>query len=157
MSIEQKIEDLTTQVKALTAVLAATLAFQQSAAAPSEPADEAAKPTAAEKKAAAAEKKAAEKKAAAEKAAAEKAAAAEQAEAESDGLDDDDGLNDAGGEREYNLAEMKEVLLALKDKAGDKAAPLAVLAKFGYTGIPSVAEKDATAIGRAAQEALDKL
>ena len=52
---------------------------------------------------------------------------------------------------------MKEALIAVKDAAGDKAAALNILREFGYTGIPSVQEKDATKIAEAAIKALRDL
>ena len=161
MSIEQKIEALTAAIEANTA---AVLALTETRATVSlavdvkadektdEKTDTDAK--AAEKAAAAEKKKAAAKKAAAEKAAAEYAEYAA-AEKEDDGLDGDDGL-DAGG-KEYTLAEMKDALIAVKDAAGDKAAALNILREFGYTGIPSVQEKDATKIAEAAIKALREL
>ena len=163
MSIEQKIEALTAAIEANTAAMLALAEARKSGTPASQgtdvkdndvKAEKAEKADAkAEKADAKAEKaeKAAAKKAAAEKAAAEKAAA----EKEDDGLDGDDGL-DAGG-KEYTLAEMKDALIAVKDAAGDKAAALNILREFGYTGIPSVQEKDATKIAEAAIKALREL
>ena len=148
MSIEQKIEALTAAIEANTAailVLAETRATVAQAV--DVKADTDAK---AEKTADAEAEKAAAKKVAAKK------AAAEMAEKEDDdGLGGDDDL-DAGG-KEYTLAGMKEALIAVKDAAGDKSAALNILREFGYTGIPSVQEKDATKIAEAAIKALREL
>lgn len=169
MSIEQKIEALTAAVEALTAavvsaakapVVVNTVATVNAENADAPPAGQ----TAAQRKAAdkAKTKELADKvnKEAAENAARAKAEQKAREEAD-DGLGgeetDDDGLGGGDPEREYTIPQMKEVLFALKDKTGDKAAPLAVLARFGYTGVPSVQEKDASAIGRAAQIELDAL
>lgn len=160
MSIEQKIEALTAAIEANTTAILVLAETRTSGATVAqvivEKADTDAK---AEKTADAKAEKAAAKKVAAKKAAAEAAAekaAAEMAEKEDDGLGgEEDGL-DAGG-KEYTLAEMKEALIAVKDAAGDKSAALNILREFGYTGIPSVQEKDATKIAEAAIKALREL
>lgn len=158
MSIEQKIEALTAAIEANTA---AVLALAETRATATQVIVEKtdAKADAEKADAEKADAKAAARKVAAKKAAAEAAAekaAAEMTGKEYDGLGgEDDGLDASG--KEYTLVEMKEALIAVKDAAGDKAAALNILREFGYTGIPSVQEKDATKIAEAAIKALRDL
>lgn len=76
--------------------------------------------------------------------AAAKAAAAEKAKA-----DADDGFGDDEEEEEESAltaAQVKEVLLAVAKKDGDKKRALALVKKFGYDGIPDIEAKDFKAI-----------
>ena len=74
---------------------------------------------------------------------AEEVAAAAAAAADNDGFGDEDKTEDAPT---LTHGDVKAVLLAVKDKFGDKAEAMKLIGKFGYSGIPEIQEKDFKAI-----------
>ena len=59
-------------------------------------------------------------------------------------------------EEEVTLDDVKAALIALRDKTGDKEAPLAVMGKFGYKKVPDIQSKDFAKVKAAAEAALKK-
>ena len=136
------------------------------AAAPAEAKNDTPKgPTAAEKKAAAAKKKA-------EKEEADKAAAAAAAEAEAastvgdDGDDDSDPFADDGDdpfapagepEKDYNAVEVRELILKVRDKGGEKKNSEGAKEILTKLGVKSMSEIKATDYNKAAKLCLAAL
>lgn len=108
--------------------------------------DSAKEPTAAEKKAAAAAKKKADKEAA-DKAAAD-AAAAEGGDGGEDPFADggDDPFADGGeAEKNYTAAEVRELILKVRDKGGEKknaAGAMEILTKLGVKSMSEIKDAD---------------
>lgn len=107
--------------------------------------DSAKEPTAAEKKAAAAAKKKAEKEAA-EKAAAEAAGADAGDDPFADGSEGDDPFADGGeAEKNYTAAEVRELILKVRDKGGEKknaAGAMEILTKLGVKSMSEIKDAD---------------
>lgn len=110
-------------------------------------------PTAAEKKAAAAAKKKAEKEAA-EKAAAD-AAAASGGEEEEDPFATGD--EDAGAEKTYTTAEIRDLILKVRDKGGEKANAEGAKKVLAALGVKSMSEIPEDKYAKAAELCLAAL
>lgn len=111
-------------------------------------------PTAAEKKAAAA----AEKKAAKE--AAEAAKAAAEAAEDDDGLgdDDDDGFgDDEASEKTYTTADIRELILKVRDIGGEKKNAAGAKKVLATLGVKSMSEISEDMYGKAAELCLKAL
>lgn len=139
------------------------------AAAPAEAKNDTPKgPTAAEKKAAAAKKKA--EKEEADKAAATEAAAAAAAESEADSVGDDGGDSDPFAddgddpfapadepEKNYNAVEVRELILKVRDKGGEKKNSEGAKEILAKLGVKSMSEIKATDYNKAAKLCLAAL